>query len=173
MTLPQIQVEVHWDTTEFYSFAKRAMNPKQPFVFSSGDDTGYGFYAAFLNGWETQVLKRAIDECTCGMYGDMRCCADAGIFTVDTTSQCRITSHVKERGKFHLLSPGARGLDPLLPSSFDSARHARPFAGQRVRFGIWFSTTSRCFSRPYDRCYRLDRAGHSKTTELAQDGAPT
>jgi len=97
VTLPQIQIEVHWDTTEFYSLAKRALNPKQPFVFSNGDVTGYGFYAAFLNGWETGVLKRAIDECTCGMYGDVKCCADAGIFTIDTTSQCRITSHVKER----------------------------------------------------------------------------
>jgi hypothetical protein len=112
VTLPQIQVEVHWDTAEFYSLAKHALNPKQPFVFSNGDATGYGFYAAFLNGWETKVLKRAVDKCTCGMYGDMQCCADAGIFTIDTTSQCRITSHVKEQGKFHILPPNARGLDP-------------------------------------------------------------
>jgi len=97
VTLPQIQVEVHWDTAEFYSFAKEALNPKQPFVFSNGDDTGYGFYATFLNGWETKVLERAVDECTCGMYGDIKCCADAGVFTIDTTSQCRITSHVKEQ----------------------------------------------------------------------------
>jgi hypothetical protein len=97
VTLPQIQVEVHWDTAKFYPFAKHALNPKQPFVFSDGDATGYGFYAAFLNGWETEVLKQAVDKCTCGMYGDIKCCADAGLFTIDTTSQCRITSHVKER----------------------------------------------------------------------------
>ncbi|KAF9782383.1 hypothetical protein BJ322DRAFT_1075910 [Thelephora terrestris] len=97
VTLPQIQVEVHWDTSGFYSLARQALNPKQPFVFSNGDATGYGFYATFLNGWETKVLKQAVDECTCGMYGDIKCCADAGIFTVDTTSQCHITPHVKEQ----------------------------------------------------------------------------
>jgi len=97
VTLPQIQVEVHWDTAKFYPLAKKALNPKQPFVFSNGDDTGYGFYATFLNGWETKVLEQAVDQCTCGMYGDIKCCADAGIFTIDTSSQCRISSHVKEQ----------------------------------------------------------------------------
>ncbi|KAF9650961.1 hypothetical protein BDM02DRAFT_3259358 [Thelephora ganbajun] len=97
VNLPQIQVEAHWDTTEFYSLTKHALNPEQPFVFSNGDATGCNFYAAFLNGWETKVLKQAIDKCTCGMYGDAKCCADAGIFTIDTTSQCRITPHVEEQ----------------------------------------------------------------------------
>lgn len=122
VTLPQIQVEVRWDTAEFYSLAKHALNPKQPFVLSNGDATGYSFYAAFLNGWETKVLQRAVDKCTCGMYGDMKCCADAGIFTIDTTSQCRITPHIMEQGEFHLLPPSVRGLDPS-SSSFYSARH--------------------------------------------------
>jgi len=97
VTLPQIQVEVHWQTAEFYSLANHALNPKQPFVFSNGDSTGHSFYAGFLNGWETKILKRAVENCTCGMYGDMKCCADAGIFTVDTSSQCRITPHVEEQ----------------------------------------------------------------------------
>lgn len=97
VTLPQIRVEVHWDTTKLSPLAKLALNPKQPFVFSNSDATGYGFYATFLNGWDTEVLKQAVDKCTCGMYGDIKCCADAGIFTVDTSSQCRITPHVKER----------------------------------------------------------------------------
>jgi len=113
LALPQIQVEVHWDTVEFYSLAKDALNPNQPFVFSNGDSTGYSFYAAFLNGWETKVLKRAIEKCTCGMYGDVRCCADAGIFTIDTSSQCRITPHVGEQGKFHLLPPCIQCSSPL------------------------------------------------------------
>jgi hypothetical protein len=112
VTLPQIQVEVHWDTTEFYSLAEHALDPKQPFVLSNGDATGHSFYAAFLNGWETRVLKRAVDKCTCGMFGDVQCCANAGIFTIDTTSQCRITPHVEEQGKFHL-TPGVRCSAPL------------------------------------------------------------
>jgi len=122
VTLPQIQVEVHWDTTELYTYTKQALDPKQPFVFSNGDATGYSFYAAFFNGWETKALKRAVDECTCGMYGDMKCCADAGIFTIDTTYQCRITPHVKERvqGTLGHLPGSESGLESDSQKSFAS-----------------------------------------------------
>lgn len=120
VTLPQIRVEVHWDTSKFYSSAREASNPKQPFVFSSGDATGYGFYGTFLNGWETKVLKRAVDKCTCGMFGDIKCCADAGLFTIDTTSQCRITPHVKEQvqGTLGHLPGSDLGLDSGPQSHF-------------------------------------------------------
>lgn len=120
VTLPQIQVEVQWDTSNFYPLARQALNPKQPFVFSNGDATGYGFHATFVNGWETRVLKRAVDKCTCGMYGDIKCCADAGIFTVDTASQCRITPHVQEQ---------VEGVLSYLPGSNSESGSQRPFAG--------------------------------------------
>lgn len=40
----------------------------QPFVFSHGDQTGFGYHGDFLNGWDTEVLQDAIDGCR----GDIR-----------------------------------------------------------------------------------------------------
>ncbi|KAL8403301.1 hypothetical protein RB594_008524 [Gaeumannomyces avenae] len=40
----------------------------QPFVFSHGDQTGFGYHGDFLNGWDTKVLQDAIDGCR----GDIR-----------------------------------------------------------------------------------------------------
>lgn len=37
---------------------------KQPFVWSMGDPTGYGYHADFINGWDVAHLQKAIDQCT-------------------------------------------------------------------------------------------------------------
>jgi len=72
------------------------MTPAQPFVFSNGDPTGYGYHAYFINGWEPSVLERALNECHCNPYGDPTCCAAQQIFTMNSTSKCYITDTVDE-----------------------------------------------------------------------------
>ncbi|MCJ1393770.1 hypothetical protein MMC18_006646 [Xylographa bjoerkii] len=42
----------------------------QPFVFSMGDNTGYGFHGDFVNGWDVELLQTAIDEFTTINNGD-------------------------------------------------------------------------------------------------------
>ncbi|RLN87634.1 hypothetical protein BBJ28_00019693 [Nothophytophthora sp. Chile5] len=37
---------------------------QHPFVLSNGDRTGYGFHGDFLDGWDKDVLRDAIDQCT-------------------------------------------------------------------------------------------------------------
>ncbi|KAK0707875.1 hypothetical protein B0H67DRAFT_603039 [Lasiosphaeris hirsuta] len=38
----------------------------QPFVLSQGDPTGFGYHADFLNGWDIELLEKAIRDPTCG-----------------------------------------------------------------------------------------------------------
>ncbi|GLB44190.1 putative protein with domain of unknown function (DUF1996) [Lyophyllum shimeji] len=96
VTIPRIFIEVYWNTQVFDKFRHEAMTPSQPFVFSNGDPTGYGYHADFINGWEPDVLQRAVNECNCNPYGDPTCCAGKGIFTINQHTNCYITNTVDE-----------------------------------------------------------------------------
>ncbi|KAI9826427.1 MAG: hypothetical protein M1826_006636 [Phylliscum demangeonii] len=41
----------------------------QPFVFSHGDPTGFGYHGDFVNGWDVATLQTAINTCTDGNHG--------------------------------------------------------------------------------------------------------
>ncbi|BGP52305.1 hypothetical protein JCM10450v2_008276 [Rhodotorula kratochvilovae] len=41
-----------------------AKDPKSPFVLANGDATGYGYHGDFLNGWNVEILQKAMDTCT-------------------------------------------------------------------------------------------------------------
>ncbi|KIY50339.1 hypothetical protein FISHEDRAFT_25108, partial [Fistulina hepatica ATCC 64428] len=98
VTIPRIFMEVYWGTNTFSDNWSDAMNSSQPFVFSYGDSTGYGYHADFIMGWDDGVLQDAVDNCDCDEYGDPTCCADAGIFTLkDSGDVCYITNSVDEQ----------------------------------------------------------------------------
>ncbi|KAK0226894.1 hypothetical protein EDD85DRAFT_855914 [Armillaria nabsnona] len=108
VTIPRIFMEVYWVTQGFQDQRSEAMTPRQPFVFSNGDPTGYGYHADFFNGWESGVLQRAINECHCNPYGDPSCCVAAGTFTIDQNAQCYVSNTIDEITTGNLTTlPGA------------------------------------------------------------------
>ncbi|MCJ1402937.1 hypothetical protein MMC11_006158 [Xylographa trunciseda] len=71
----------------------------QPFVFSMGDSTGYGFHGDFVNGWDVQLLQNAINEFTTDNAGDADNVYYNNYFTAPAVSgqQCSLPPMVNEQ----------------------------------------------------------------------------
>lgn len=89
--------EVLYDTPRF---ANQWYGNSQPFVFSQGDATGYGFHGDFLNGWDVPTLQRVIDECTDdskgGSIGPYGSCNFLEQYTPTEQQACKIPPQVDE-----------------------------------------------------------------------------
>ncbi|KAJ7666321.1 hypothetical protein B0H17DRAFT_1090138 [Mycena rosella] len=96
VTLPRLFMEAYLDTASLWEQRDQAMNPDQPFVYSMGDPTGYGYHGDFMMGWDQGVLQNVVDKCNCNDFGDPTCCSTAGIFTFTQGGTCRITKGVDE-----------------------------------------------------------------------------
>jgi hypothetical protein len=113
VVLPRVFMEVYWSSNDFDSYRSQALNSTQPFVFSHGDPTGYGYHADYINGWDAGVLQNAVDKCHCNEYGDPTCCVQQNIFDMNQGQQCHITKSIDEQTTGTLLR--LTGNNPVQP----------------------------------------------------------
>jgi hypothetical protein len=85
--------EVIWNTPDF---ANMWYGDQQPFVWSMGDDTGYGYHGDFVNGWDVPTLQKAVTECTANS-GKVEDCPVFDFFTDDVTNGCKIPASIDEQ----------------------------------------------------------------------------
>lgn len=85
--------EILYDTA---LFADQWTGSQHPFVFSNGDATGYGFHGDFLNGWDVNVLQKAINTCT-DDSGSVEKCAAVTQYTATKCNACKIRPSVNEQ----------------------------------------------------------------------------
>jgi hypothetical protein len=64
-------------------------------ILSNGDLTGYSFHADFQNAWDTDVLRRAINECT-DLSGEIQKCDVFDLYTSEENAKCTLPNEFPE-----------------------------------------------------------------------------
>ncbi|KAK0625467.1 hypothetical protein B0T17DRAFT_617556 [Bombardia bombarda] len=86
--IPQLFYEVIWDTTKFND---KALWPTtgQPFVWSQGDETGFGNHGDYVFGWKDNALQKAMDS-------NCADCPQLKSQTISTGNKCTRKEQVTE-----------------------------------------------------------------------------
>ncbi|KAK4150510.1 hypothetical protein C8A00DRAFT_46105 [Chaetomidium leptoderma] len=93
--IPQIVLEIRWDTREFNSADLWPEDGSQPFVWSFGDTTGYGHHGDYVFGWRGESLVIAFsDDEGCAGAGNTLC--TLGPQTIARANECQVAPSVKE-----------------------------------------------------------------------------
>ncbi|KAH8881886.1 hypothetical protein GQ53DRAFT_787795 [Thozetella sp. PMI_491] len=89
--IPQVMLEIVWDTTGFNDKKEWPTDGSQPFRLSTGDHTGYGQHADYVFGWKDDALQKAMDN---GCFGAT--CTDLKVQSFTNANQCSVKDTVNE-----------------------------------------------------------------------------
>ncbi|KAJ3512650.1 hypothetical protein NLJ89_g3400 [Agrocybe chaxingu] len=123
----KILYEVTWDVQ---TFASRWDPTKDawPFVWSTGDATGFSWHGDFQNGWDVEVLQNAIDRCNDPSnptgQGITEACSFFTMIDAPIADQCKKAPSVNEAvaGVLDRLP----GCNPLQPGPEDAGVYSGP-----------------------------------------------
>jgi len=90
--IPQLMLEIVWDTTKFNNKEDWPTDGSQPFYLSTGDNTGYGQHADYVFGWKGDALQKAMDANGC-FAAD---CGGLKSQDIATANKCDIKKTVQE-----------------------------------------------------------------------------
>ncbi|KAH3943511.1 hypothetical protein HBI56_109630 [Parastagonospora nodorum] len=108
VTIPQVMLEVVWDTRKFNNKAEWPADGSQPFYLSMGDNTGYGQHGDYVFGWKEDSLQKAMDDAK-GCMGAS--CGSLKTQQPDSGNKCLTTNRVKEDADGWMKSlPGMEGM---------------------------------------------------------------
>lgn len=91
--IPQIMLEIVWDTTKFNNKADWPADGSQPFVLSTGDTTGYGQHGDYVFGWKADSLQKAMDD---GKSCFGASCGGLKTQALDPASKCKVATRYPE-----------------------------------------------------------------------------
>jgi hypothetical protein len=91
--IPQLMLEIVWDTRNFNNKADWPADGSQPFVLSHGDATGFGQHGDYVFGWKDTSLQKAMDEAK-GCMGSL--CTSLKTQEPTAGNACSVKPVVKE-----------------------------------------------------------------------------
>ncbi|KAH8882964.1 hypothetical protein GQ53DRAFT_798556 [Thozetella sp. PMI_491] len=106
--IPQIFLEVVWDTAQFNDAGLWPADGSQPFFLSMGDKTGYGQHADYVFGWKGDSLQRAMENPKCVAAN----CPELTTQSFVDANKCRVPITVPEKvdGWLESLPGGGKGM---------------------------------------------------------------
>ncbi|KAF2199510.1 hypothetical protein GQ43DRAFT_450228 [Delitschia confertaspora ATCC 74209] len=88
--MPQLMYETIWDTRPFNNKEDWPEDGSQPFVWSFGDQTGFGTHGDYVFGWQGDALQRVMDS-PCYVN-----CPTLKTQTIEEANKCSMEPVVKE-----------------------------------------------------------------------------
>lgn len=94
-----------------YSVSEFPQQTYQPFVLSCGDSTGYGMHGDFLNGWDQNILQKAIEDPTCDHTStnngnNVKACAPLSSYVVEPSDgACELSKPIPLTESLGMIHP--------------------------------------------------------------------